>query len=104
MKTKLIRALVIAAVATSATLPARAEWFGWQGKSGQTSYFDDKDCWGGNKGSKSVGSAYNHWFGDGDVTVLNPTVTSQKSQSLSGKMIVMTGTYTFVIVKGSSPV
>ena len=96
MKTKLIRALVIAAVATSATLPARAEWFGWQGKSGQTSYFDDKDCWGGNKGSKSVGSAYNHWFGYGDVTVLNPTVTSQKSQSLSGKMIVMTGTYTFV--------
>ena len=94
MKTKLIRALVVAAVATSATLQARAAYYDWQGKSGETSYFDDLSCWGGDPGTDISKDA--HYFGYGDVTVLNPTVTSQKSQSLSGKMIVKQGTYSFV--------
>ena len=94
MKTKLIRALVVAAVATSATLPARAAYYDWKGKSGEISYFDDLSCWGGNPGSNI--SIDNHWFGYGAVTVLNTTVTSRKSQSLSGGMIVKKGTYSFV--------
>ena len=105
MKTKLIMAFAVAAVAASATLQARADWFGWQGLTGQTSYFDNRDCWRGNRGSSNVGGNFNHWFGytedKNPVTVLNPTVTSRKFQSLSGNMVVKQGTYYFVATADS---
>ena len=94
MKTKLIKAIAIAAVATSATLPARAAYYDWKGKSGKTSYFDDLSCWGGNPGSDISRDA--HYFGYGKVEVLNSTITSWKSLSLSGLMVVKKGTYSFV--------
>ena len=93
MKMKLIMAFAVAAVAASATLPARAAYYDWKGKSGATSYFDDLSCWGGNPGSDI--SKDNHYFGYGAVTVLNTTVTSRKSQSLSGVMNFKKGTYSF---------
>ena len=94
MKAKFIRAFAVAAVATSATLPARAAYYDWKGKSGETSYFDDLSCWGGNPGTDISKDA--HYFGYGVATVLNTTITSRKSQSLSGVMNVKKGTCSFV--------